>query len=65
MLEKIEGRRSWCQRMRWLDSITDAMNMNLGKLQEMVRDREAWHATDHGVPKTQTQLEDSIATTGN
>ena len=38
--------------MRWLDSITDAMNMNLGKLQEMVRDREAWHATDHGVPKS-------------
>ena len=52
MLGKIEGRRSWCQRMRWLDSITDAMNMNLGKLQEMVRDREAWHATDHGVPKS-------------
>ena len=53
MLGKIEGRRRrGLQRMRWLDSITDAMNMNLGKLQEMVRDREAWHATDHGVPKS-------------
>ena len=44
--------------MRWLDSITDAMNMNLGKRREMVRDREAWHATVRGVAKNQTQLSD-------
>ena len=48
MLGKIEGRRRrGRQRIRWLDGITDAMNMNLGKLQEMVRDREAWHAAVH------------------
>ena len=48
----IKGRRRrWCQRMRWLHGITDAMNMNLGKLQEMVRDKDAWHATVHGVPR--------------
>ena len=51
MLGKIEGKRRGCQRMRCLDSITDVMNMNLGKLWEMVRDREAWHATVHGVAK--------------
>ena len=50
MLGKIKDRRRrGCQRMRWLDSITDAINMNLGRLQEMVRDREAWHAAVHGV----------------
>ena len=54
MLGKIEGRRRGCQRTRWLDGITDARDMNLGKLQEMVRDREAWHAAVHGVAKTQT-----------
>ena len=53
MLGKIEGsRRRGQQQIRWLDDITDSMDMNLGKLQEMVRDREAWHATDHGVPKS-------------
>ena len=55
MLGQIEGRRKrGCQRMRWLESITDAMNMNLTKLWEMVRDREAWRATVHGVTKSQT-----------
>ena len=55
MLGKIEGRRRrGCQRMRWLDGITDAMNMNFGKLQEMVRDREAWHAAIYGVSKCWT-----------
>ena len=59
MLGKIEGRRRrWHQRMRWLDSITDAMNMNLGKLGEMVRDREAWGTAVHGVAKSQIRLGD-------
>ena len=59
MLRKIEGkRRRGCQRMNWLDSITDTMDMNLGKLREMVRDQEAWHAAVHGVTKSQTRLGD-------
>ena len=59
MLGQIEGRRRrGQQRMRWLDGITRAMDMNLGKLQEIVRDREAWRAAAHGVTKIQTQLGD-------
>ena len=54
ILRKIEGRRRGYQRMRQLNGITDAMDMNLGKLQEMVRDREAWCAAVHGITKNQT-----------
>ena len=58
MLRKMEGRRMGRERMRWLDGITDSMDMGLGEFRELVMDREAWRAMTHGVTRSRTQLRD-------
>ena len=63
MLGKTEGRRRGQQRIRWLDGLTDLINMSLSKLQELVKDREDWRAAVHGITKSQTQLSDWTTTT--
>ena len=60
MVGKIEGRRRGWQRMRCLDSVTDPVAMNLSKLWELVKDREAWHAAVHGITNSQTQLNNNF-----
>ena len=62
MLGKIEGKRTWWQRLKWLDGITNSVDMNLSKLREIVEDRVAWHVVFHGVAKIWTQLSNSTTT---